>query len=72
MLTEHGVPVPGQDASDGERAKALMRAFGTGAISPGEFAVLFSSMLPPWQDQDTAQRTLNLGASPARPGGRRR
>ena len=60
MLHEHGVPVTEPGASDAQRFRAAVRAFGVGAIGLGEFCAVVYQMLPPWNEQDNIQRSLNL------------
>lgn len=60
MLHEHGVAVTEPGASDAALFGAALRAFGVGAIGLGEFCAVLYQMLPPWNEQDDIQRSLNL------------
>jgi hypothetical protein len=60
MLREHGIPVTEPGASDVERFRAALQAFGAGAIGLSEFAAVFYQMLPSWSEQHGIQRSLNL------------
>ncbi len=60
MLRDHGVPVVEPGASDADRFRAALRAFGADAIGLGEFSAIFYRMLPPWDEQDAIQRSLIL------------
>jgi hypothetical protein len=60
MLREHGIPVIEPEASEADKFRAALQAFGAGAIGLGEFSAIFYRRLPPWDEQDAAQRSLNL------------
>lgn len=60
MLREHGIAVVEPGASDEDRFRAALRAFGATAIGLDEFSAIFYRMLLPWDEQDAVQRSLVL------------
>ncbi len=58
MLTEQGIPLPGEDATDDERLGFMIRGFANGGLDYGEFFTAFIGAVPRWEDQDESQREI--------------
>jgi hypothetical protein len=63
MLAEHGLPVPGANASDAERFDFVLRAFASYGLTLHAFLTALYRGLPEWHEQTEIQQALVLLAN---------